>query len=116
MDYNKAEINIGNHAFAQRYVVKSRALFLKTINLFHSIFDSGSEDWEMNVIPKDLMAYSNALKIGIIQNSFASTADYLLQSTSDTKEDVILELIFEGTLGKHAQPFVQKFRKDFVAQ
>lgn len=116
IEYNKAKIDIGNHAFAQRYVVKSRALFPKSTSFSHPIFGLGSKDWEMSVIRRNLMVNSNALIINIIQNSFAFATDYPLQFTSDTKEDVILELIFEDTLGEYARASVKKLREDFIAQ
>lgn len=116
IEYNKAKIDIGNHAFAQRYVVKSRALFPKSTSLSHPIFGLRSKDWEMSVIPGNLMVNSNALIIDVVQNSFASAADYPLQFTSDTKEDVILEPIFEDTLGEYARASVKKLREDFIAQ
>lgn len=116
IDYDKAELDIGNHAFAQRYIVKSKALFSKSTSPFHPIFGSASEDWEINVVPKDLVANSDASIIGIIQNSFASAADYIFQLASDTEEDVILEPIFEDTLGERARASVKELREDFVTQ
>lgn len=113
---NKTEINISNYVFTQRYVVKSRALFLKSTSLSHPIFGSGSEDWEMSVVSKDLMTNSNASIIGIIQNSFASATDYLLQIVSDIKKNVILEPIFEEIhLANVPEPLSRNFGRIVLA-
>lgn len=55
INYEEAEIDFGNHAFAQNYMIKSNILFPKSVIGSHPIFGSDSKGWEMSVISKDSM-------------------------------------------------------------
>lgn len=100
-------------------MVKSNVLFSKLVIALHPIFGSDSEGWEMSIIPKDSMktyAKFDVSIIGIMQNSFASPVKYLCQQPSDTEKNILIEPIFEDTLGQRSRTLVKELTDDFVAQ
>lgn len=52
---DEADIDVTNHAFAQRYNIKSKVLFPNEELEAHPIFGSESKEWEMSVFSKHRM-------------------------------------------------------------